>query len=197
MGVRLDSGDLLAQSRRVREILDAAGCRHARIVASGDLNEFSIAELLARGAPIDMFGVGTDLVTSRDAPALSVVYKLVALEEPDGGRVVRVKYSPDKATLGGAKQVFRKREASGMMAGDTVGLAEEVLPGEPLLVQVMRGGELVYDLPEVRAIAARTAEQLASLPPHLRVLRGRAEYPVRISEALRQAQPAGIAPSSG
>ena len=82
--MRLDSGDLLDLSRQVRRILDENGCRQTTITASSDLNEFAIDELLRAEAPIDAFGVGTDMVTSKDAPALSVVYKLMAMQEPAG-----------------------------------------------------------------------------------------------------------------
>jgi nicotinate phosphoribosyltransferase len=106
-GVRLDSGDLLELSRAARGLLDEAGMSGARVVASGDLEERQIAALVAAGAPIDVWGVGTDLGTSRDSPALGGVYKLVA-DMPDLGqwRPV-VKRSPAKATIPGAKQVFR------------------------------------------------------------------------------------------
>src|SRR6185369_12880091 len=100
-GVRLDSGDLLSLSRAVRKILDDNGCPHAQIVASGDLNEYRIAELRATGAPIDVYGVGTDLVTSIDAPALGGVYKLVELTR-DGETTPIAKFSEGKATLPGA-----------------------------------------------------------------------------------------------
>jgi len=188
-GVRLDSGDIAEDAKRVRRILDEAGCRQARILASGDLNEYVIRELLERGAPIDAFGVGTDLVTSRDAPALSVVYKLVAIEREPGRSTPRTKSSPAKATLGGVKQVFRRLDGQGRMIEDVVGLANEALEGEPLQQPVMRAGQRVAPLPSVRDIAARAAEQISRLPEGLKGLRGRGDYPVRISEALRAVQP--------
>jgi nicotinate phosphoribosyltransferase len=107
-GVRLDSGDLLALSVAVRRILDEHGCPDAKIVASGDLNEYRIAELRQAGAPIDLYGVGTDLVTSIDAPSLGGVYKLVELER-DGVRSPIAKFSAAKATLPGPHQVYRFR----------------------------------------------------------------------------------------
>ncbi len=187
-GVRLDSGDIAGDAKRVRVVLDEAGCNDAKIFASGDLNEYAIGELLDRGAPIDMFGVGTDLATSRDAPALSVVYKLVAVEDEDGRMRPRAKSSPDKATIGGIKQVFRTFDDRGLMRADVIGLADELLPGEPLQQLVMREGQVVAELPNVQAIAARAREQLAKLPDCLKVLRGRDEHPVRLSKALRVAQ---------
>ena len=100
--MRLDSGNLVELSREVRKILDDAGLQDAKIMATSDLNEYKILEFAAAGAPIDAFGVGTDLATSADSPNLGVVYKLVELD----GRFT-AKFSEDKHTLPGAKQVFR------------------------------------------------------------------------------------------
>src|SRR5205807_8890306 len=101
-GIRLDSGDFLTQSKAARAILDAAGLHDAKIMASGDLDEWRIADLLAAGAPIDSFGVGTELATSGDAPAMGAIYKLVEIN----GRHT-AKWSEDKASLPGAKQLYR------------------------------------------------------------------------------------------
>src|SRR5262249_20436849 len=104
--VRLDSGDLRTLSQQVRKVLDEAGRGNVKIVASGDLNEYKIRELQAAGAPIDVFGVGTELVTSRDEPTLSTVYKLVEQEAPQG-LVGRMKMSAEKKTYPFAKQIYR------------------------------------------------------------------------------------------
>jgi nicotinate phosphoribosyltransferase len=139
-GVRLDSGDLAALAREARRILDEAGLREAKIMATNDLDEQRIAQLLADGAPIDAFGVGTALATSIDAPALGVVYKLVELESPDG-RAFPAKHSEGKRTVAGAKQVFRYADF------DIVGRASECRPEagecEALLRPVMLGGRRV------------------------------------------------------
>lgn len=188
-GVRLDSGNLLDLSRRVRQILDEAGCRHTRIVASSDLNEFVIDELLRAGAPIDSFGVGTDMVTSRDAPALSVVYKLVATRDPAGQWQPAIKRSEDKATLGGRKQVWRRPDPAGRTAGDVIGLADEQPAGEPLLKQYIKAGELIADLPTVQQIAEQAKQQIEQLPEAAKQLRGTYSYPVTVTPALQAAQP--------
>ena len=185
-GVRLDSGDLLELSREARRVLDEAGMHEARIVASGDLEERAIARLVAAGAPIDTFGVGTDLGTSRDAPALGGVYKLVAHRAAGGWRGVS-KRSAGKASLPGAKQVWR-RERDGRVVGDTVGLAEEDLPGRTLLVPVMRDGDIVLREP-IERMRERAAAELAALPPELldtESERRPEPYPVELSEALRR-----------
>jgi nicotinate phosphoribosyltransferase len=184
-GVRLDSGDLLELSRGVREILDAAGRQETIISASGDLNEDSIAKLVAARAPIDLYGVGTDLQTSRDAPALSGVYKLVAIQENGHRRPVR-KLSQEKASYPDIKQIYRQRDATGKLSGDTLALREETLAGEPLLVPVLRGGELAAPLPSLETIRARAAEQRDQLPEEIRRLHGATPYPVSLSEGLQR-----------
>jgi nicotinate phosphoribosyltransferase len=179
-GVRLDSGDLATLSRRVRAILDAGGLEKVRIIASGGLDETILARLVAEGAPIDGFGVGTSLTTSEDAPALDCCYKLQAY----AGKARR-KRSAGKATWPGAKQVFRRHDTEGRMAGDVITLAEATALGTPLLVPAMRGGRRVEGLPDLAAARARAAEGLARLPPALRGLEPAPPYPVEIAPALR------------
>ena len=129
--IRIDSGDLDAESRRARAILDGAGMGHVRIFASGGLDELDLDRLVGSGVPIDAFGVGTRVGVSADAPYLDSVYKLVEFD----GRPT-VKLSAAKATEPGRKQVFRGPE------GDVIGLRDEPAPdrSEPMLVPVMRGG---------------------------------------------------------
>jgi len=189
LGVRLDSGDLLALSKQVRRILDEAGLTRAKILASGDLNEFRIADLLAGGAPIDMFGVGTEMATSVDAPALSLVYKLVESQDASGRMVPRSKLSSDKATLAGVKQVYRSYDPAGKMRQDLLTLAEEEAPGVPLLQPILRDGQIQEEPPGVEAIARRTRSQLETLPDSLRTLHGSAPFPVALSERLVRHQP--------
>jgi nicotinate phosphoribosyltransferase len=157
--VRIDSGDLEELSLSVRVVLDAAGLVETKIVCSGDLDEYRISELIAAGAPIDGFGVGTSLVTSADAPSLGGVYKLVELE----GRPV-MKTSEGKVTLPGRHQVFRQD------SGDVIGLIDEPLAGEPLLKPVMREGTALVQ-PSLGEIRRRARTQLESLPLATRALR--------------------------
>jgi len=188
-GVRLDSGDLVALSKQVRQVLDQAGLRHTKILASGDLNEFRIADLLDAGAPIDLFGVGTEMVTSIDAPALSLVYKLVESADASGTMVPRAKRSADKATLAGAKQVCRRHDASGTMVGDLLIPEGDPADGTPLIEPVMTAGRLSGDLPDLATIAQRAKTQTAALPASLRQLTAPAGYSVEVSESLRRYQP--------
>ena len=180
--IRLDSeplGDLAVEARR---ILDAAGLTSVRIIASGGLDEYSVAELVASGAPIDAFGVGTRAVTSSDAPTFDAVYKLAAYDGEG-----RIKHSPDKATLPGRKQVFRQRDASGVATRDILARADERHEGEPLLVQVMRDGERLPAGGESLAAAReRAASEIARLPEPLRALDAASPpYEVVVSDALR------------
>jgi nicotinate phosphoribosyltransferase len=184
VGIRLDSGDLLALSRDARRLLDEAGMTETRITASGDLEEGRIAELVAAEAPIDLWGVGTDLGTSRDSPVVNGVYKLVALRRDREWQGVW-KRSADKATVPGAKQVFR-RYADGEMRGDVIAAADEHADGVPLLRPAMRDGGITAaeSLDEIRD---RSASQLAALPEELRRPEPAAEpYPVSYSERLQR-----------
>jgi len=177
--VRIDSGDLRLLARETRATLDALGRGSVQILASGDLDEFSIAALVKDGAPFDAFGVGTEMVTSRDAPALSFVYKLVELNGQG-----RVKLSPGKRSYPLAKQIFRRRSGLGHFSEDLVTRADEVKEGEPLLVPVIRGGKLVSTLPSIQRVRDHCRAQLAALPDSLRRLDSPADYLVTYSLAL-------------
>lgn len=185
-GVRLDSGDLARLSKEVRAILDEAGMQQTRIMASGDLDEHKIAGLLAAGAPFDLFGVGTELSTSRDAPALGGVYKLVELEQ-DGRNEPKMKLSREKATYPYCKQVWREQDSAGAFAGDLIAAFDEApAVGEPLLKQVMRAGELVAPLPDLPATQHYAKQQLARLPAQFKALEEPTSYPVRYSAELER-----------
>ena len=177
-GVRIDSGDFLALSRQVRAIFDQAGLPEARIMASGDLDEYRIRDLVNAGAPIDAFGVGTQLATSADAPALSAVYKMVELDI-FGIKRFTAKYSEDKISLPGSKQIFREE------ARDVVARSGECGKGEALLRPVILGGRLVEPLPTVEQARRRAAESLAKLPAPLRQLEVAEPWPIIYSRELR------------
>ena len=183
-GVRLDSGDLVTLSKAVRHKLDHAGLTETRIFASGDLNEYTIADALKAGAAVDFFGVGTELATSKDVPALGTVYKLVQLNEGGASRS-RAKFSEDKRTYPGCKQVFRFHDGNGLYSRDIIGLLEEDYPdGEPLLRCVMRGGRRTEAAPALVQVRERAREKLSLLPAPYRQLRSAPPYPVRPSPAL-------------
>ena len=155
-GIRLDSGDFLTHSKEARAILDAHGLRDAKIMASGDLDEWRIADLLAAGAPIDAFGVGTELATSGDAPSMGAIYKLVEVNGRD-----TAKWSEDKTSLPGVKQVFRFHDR------DVLALASEPLPNgaEPLLRPVISKGQFVGEPPSLKSIREYAAESLRTVAP--------------------------------
>lgn len=179
--IRLDSGDLAALATEARRMLDEAGLQRVGIVASGGLDEHSIAALRAAGAPIDTFAVGTQVATSADQPVLDTVYKLA--EYAGEGRI---KLSTAKLTLPGRKQVYR-RSRDGRATGDVVGLEGEPLEGAPLLVEMMRDGRRVASYEgALEAARARAAAGVASLPAGLRSLeRADGPYPVEVSAGLR------------
>ena len=194
-GVRLDSGDLLALSRAVREIFDEAGLRDVQIFASNDLDEFQIDQLLAAGAPIDGFGVGTRLATGANfnpltgaggPSALPGVYKHV--ERIEGEEVIfTMKLSEDrgKSTLPSRKQLHRLYDAEGNYAKDVISLWHESLQdGESLLVPVVLKGELVYSFPDMAAMQAKANTELARLPELHKRLADADEYPVVLSQRL-------------
>lgn len=210
--VRLDSGDLLRLSKEVRKILDDAGMSGTKIFASGDLNEYKIADLISRGAEIDSFGVGTDLATSYDAPALSGVYKLAAIEK-NGQLSMRIKLSHDKETYPGPKQVWRFSDEAGKYSHDLIALADEARPhaascekgsadrGRPLLELVMSRGTVIESpageksgaaetsrketrLATLNAARERAREERETLPAKLLLLDSEASYSVDFSHQL-------------
>lgn len=180
--VRLDSGNLGDLALQARRMLDDAGLHQVTIFASGGLNEEEIARLMAAGAPIDGFGVGTDMGVSRDAPALDIAYKLVEY----GGRA-RVKLSTGKELLPGRKQIFRV-EREGIADHDVLARRDDEPCGRGLLRQVMAGGRRCaaerVTLGEARA---RARGEVDRLPPRLRGLEPAIPpYEVRLSPALAQ-----------
>jgi nicotinate phosphoribosyltransferase len=178
--VRLDSGDLGEHARQVRKILDDGGLPGIRIFASGNLDEYALRDLLAGEAPIDGFGVGTRMNTSADRPYLDCAYKL----QEYAGRARR-KRSEGKATWPGRKQVWRRLDDGGRLAGDTLTLEGDTQTGTPLLDTVMLGGRRTGPSPTLAEARQHAAAQLTTLPPPLRGL-DKAAYPVEVSEPLRE-----------
>ena len=167
--VRLDSGDLLQLSRKVRSILDSEGFDYVHIIASHELDEFHIHALLDAGAPLDGFGVGTRLATGDTSSlhqggvsALGGVYKLV---ERDGLPVGKLSLDePEKATIPGRKQVYRHTDAHGNYVKDSIRLWNEPnSDGEPLLIPIVSDGELVYNFPNLTDIQEKTKTELSRL----------------------------------
>lgn len=207
-GIRLDSGDLAYLSKEARIRLDEAGFETALIVASGDLDENLIRDLKMQGAKIDVWGVGTNLITSKDCPALGGVYKLCA-EEEAGEFVPRIKVSenPEKITNPGIKKVLRfHSKKSGRALADVIMLDEEETPTgnyeifhpiftlkrktlqnyyvEELLVPIFKKGKLIYQLPTLMEIQKRAKQQLQQFAPEVLRLTNPHEYHVDLSKNL-------------
>ncbi len=185
-GVRIDSGNPIELAPKVRKTLDDAGLGDAKIMATGDLNEHKIHELVAARAPIDSFGVGTELATSADAPYLGVVYKLVELESSSAKRYT-MKLSEDKHTLPGAKQVFRYANHDLLARSmECPSCPEGSAPSEALLRPVIIGGRLVEPLPSASEARRHAAESLAKLPaPCLSLFESKNAWPVEVSAELQ------------
>lgn len=185
-GIRLDSGNLVKESRWVRRELDRAGWKDVQIFASGDLDEYKIGELIAGGAAIDSFGVGTALGTPGDAPHMNLIYKLVEVER-DGKVHQAAKFSPAKITYPGRKQVYRYTSAGGEFREDKIALESEPSNGgKPLLVEYMRAGCRVLPKEPVDQLRNRAVENLAHLPARYRQISRKANYPVRYSKQLKK-----------
>jgi nicotinate phosphoribosyltransferase len=187
VAVRLDSGDLLADSKHVRRVLDEAGLRETMVLVSGDIDEFRIAELLRAGAPIAGFGVGGNLAVGLGTAArgtvggvLGAVYKLVWYEgvaDP-----ARIKLAGEKSTWPGRKLVYR----IGAFQGDVIQLDDEPAPddGTLLLHPAVHDGAIVADLPSVQEIQTRALANVRDLPERYRALHDPARYPVRRSAGI-------------
>lgn len=182
LGVRLDSGDFADLSRKVRGILDQAGLDYVKILASGGLDEYEIDELVQRGAPIDMFGIGTKVGVSADAPWSDMAYKLVGYDQ----RPV-MKLSTGKSYLPGSKQVFRLRDSQGKFSHDVIGLAGEEVPGgEGLMEIAMADGQRTMASQTVDGARAILMEELEDLDAKYKALNSPSEYPVDNSPRVLQ-----------
>ncbi len=185
MGVRLDSGDLAELSKHVRRILDDSGLEYVKIVASGDLNEWKIDELMNKGARIDLFGVGTELVTGRPTPALDGIYKLSDVVKHNR-HMPKMKLSDDtiKATLPGKKRVWRIVE-KGKFVRDIISLDDEDIDNAiPLLEKVVENGKIICNRPSLEEIRHIAGENLSNLPDIYKKLDGAPVYPVEFSRDL-------------
>jgi nicotinate phosphoribosyltransferase len=220
LGIRLDSGDLAYLSVEARRILDEAGFPDAVVIASSELDEHIITSLKLQGAPITVWGVGTQISTAFDQPALGGVYKLTAVRDPGGTWEPRIKLSEQavKITTPGHLQV-RRYIADGEFAGDmiydtTLPPSGEVTivdpldmtrrkhfaadaPSEELLVPVFRGGSRVYEIPPLEQSRARVREQLSMLHEGIKRLVNPHRYPVGLEFGLHERKTALILRARG
>lgn len=207
-GIRLDSGDLYSLSVEARRLLDSAGYVNTKIMASGNLNEHIIWDLVNKDAPIDYFGVGTELSTSRDDPVMDGIYKLVAVKiqsrlpsprsstkaesdsrEGEKEKVVyKMKAGQGKKTLPGAKQVYRLLDGSGRLKSDILALENEYFENSiPLQEKVVDNGRLIQNsLPPIKEIQRYHLKQMSLLPAEFKELDTIPEkFPVIFSDRLR------------
>ncbi len=178
-GIRLDSGDIVSLAKESRKILDEAGFKDAMIFVSGGLNEYKIQEYLNKGAPIDAWGVGTELVVSADLPYLDCAYKLV---EYDGKP--KMKFSPHKITLPSKKQVYRFYE-DGKIKKDIVCSFDEKFEGTPLLKKYIENGKIVKKIPSLEEIKEKAVSNLEKLPEELKDINKTVHFLPEISEKLK------------
>jgi nicotinate phosphoribosyltransferase len=184
-GIRLDSGDIAADSRWAHRELDRAGWKDVKIFASGDMDEYRIADLIRKGAAIDAFGVGTALGTPGDAPHLNLIYKLVETEH-DGKVRETAKLNRSKVTYPGRKQVFRYSKRNGEFAGDKIALEnEQPKGGEPLLIEIMRNAKRVAARESVSALRERCLAGLARVPRRCHQMNRSSVYQVQYSDRLK------------
>jgi len=190
--VRLDGGDLIADSRYVREVLDGANLPEVKILASGDLDEFSIAALVESGAPIDSFGVGTSLGVGAGSlehdvagGSLGGIYKLVQYVDEGGAVHQRAKRAGVKSTWPGKKEVFRVGDFEQDVI-DIVGEPEPERATRLLKPVVQQGNVLPGSLPPLSEIWELAQQNLRRLPERYRALRCDQPYPVRFSPALQR-----------
>ena len=181
-GVRIDSGDLATLAREVRKIFDAANMKDVRIIGSGGLDEFDLAEFSDANVPYDSYGVGTKMGVSGDAPWTDCAYKLV---EYDGRPVLKL--STGKVSWPGKKQVYRLRDVNGQLKNDFVTRRDEnVADAEALLTQVMAQGKTVASLPSLEQSRAAFLEEFSRLPEAVKSIRNPEHYSVEFSAALKE-----------
>ncbi|MBP3041114.1 nicotinate phosphoribosyltransferase [Bacillaceae bacterium Marseille-Q3522] len=207
VGIRLDSGDLAYLSKKARKMLDDAGFPDAKIVASNDLDEYTIMNLKSQGAKIDMWGIGTKLITGYDQPALGAVYKLVSIEE--NGKMtdtIKISANPEKVSTPGLKKVYRIiRKSDGKSEGDYITMEDENPSDEERIKMfhpvhtymnkyvsnfnakelhhdIFRNGELVYQTPTIQEIKDYAKENLQLLWDEYKRSLNPEVYPVDLSE---------------
>ncbi len=186
-GVRLDSGNIELESRKIRKILDSNGMKDVIIIASSDLNEYVIDKFSEKNTPIDMYGVGTELVTSPDAPSIGGVYKLVEIREKGKIRYT-AKLSEGKSTIPGQKQIFRKIE-NNYFSEDILGLhseGENFKKHTPILEKVMESGRIIKLERDLKKIRENSIKNLKMVKEKYKDINTCEEFPVKLSKNLKK-----------
>lgn len=184
--VRIDSGDLESEAKEIRKLLDDSSYNQVKIILSSDLNEYKIENMLSAKTPVDFFGVGTQVATSFDAPTLQGVYKMVEIEEK-GKVCYRAKFSRDKITLPGRKQIWRYKNEDGIIQRDLLAFVDEDYSAEakPLLKAYFLAGQLVQKPKSVNQARENWRKNQAELPKDLRLIAQQSSYPIEVSKKLR------------
>jgi nicotinate phosphoribosyltransferase len=184
--VRLDSGDLVKISRKIRKLLDKNGLSFVKIFASGNLDEYKIEKLIKQDAKIDSFGVGTNMGVSADAPYCDVIYKISETTNKNGRFLPTIKLSANKSTYPGRKQIYRISSKKGKFMKDVLALEAEQLKGTALLSQVMDEGKKIQDFSNIEKTKAYVKWQLSCLPDCYKTVKASKEYPVIKSSRLKK-----------
>ncbi|HLC56919.1 MAG TPA: nicotinate phosphoribosyltransferase [Candidatus Nanoarchaeia archaeon] len=180
-GVRLDSEPLLNLSKNVRKILDERNLDYVKIVASNDLNEYTIDDLIRRGANIDAYGVGTEMITAKPVAAIPGVYKLV--EDKDGAKI---KLAYGKKTYPGKKQVYRVLDENGKYSYDILALENEKVDGQPLLELIVKDGERVYERKSLEETRKYCLDSITKLPDKYKQVKVNSPYTFKVSKKLEE-----------
>jgi len=185
--VRIDSGNLEKEAKKIRKFLDDSSYKKVKIILSSDLNEYKIEKMLTAEAPVDFFGVGTQVATSFDAPTLQGVYKMVEIEVK-GTVSYRAKFSRNKITLPGRKQIWRYKGEDDKIKRDLLAFVDEDFSGEakPLLKAYFIAGQLVQKPKSVTQARENWRKNLAEIPMDLRRLNEQADYPIEVSKKLKK-----------
>ncbi len=186
LGVRLDSGNIAEEAKRVRMILDKEGFIDTIIFASGNLDEYRIRDLINKRAPVDAFGVGTNMGCSADRPFTDVIYKLVEIQGDDGKFIPAMKLSKGKTTLPGKKQVFRIYSRRGVIEKDVIASSDERIKGEKLLFRLMHNGKCCFSERSILEQRRLFERKFALLPSYLKQIDARKSYPVVVSPILQR-----------
>ncbi len=181
-GLQLDSGDLYKLSIKARKMLDEAGLPYVKIFAMSNLDEWKVTALVKKNAPIDVYAGTTGLLTPSDAPTLELVYKLSEIKN-ETGIFPKMKTSPQKISLPGRKQVFRKIK-NGKYAGDVIGIDQEKIPGKKMLVPIMKNGKMVYKFPEIEDIRKYFYAEKEKFNPAMFNVNKKFSYPINVSKKL-------------
>ena len=185
-GVRLDSGNLALESKKIRALLDKHGFSYVKILASGDLDENKIEKLVKAKAPIDSFGVGTNMGVSSDAPYCEVVYKISEINNEKISFSPTMKLSMGKVTYPGRKQVYRQKDRKGNFIKDILALEHERQKGEPLLFKMVERGRLLRPQPQLEQVRNYVKMQIRRLPAAYKRLKTEKTYPVMKSSGLKK-----------